>query len=143
VGDLPERERLVWELDQNINRRGLGIDVEFVRAAKTIAERSTDALLEEFAELTNGLTPHQVGKIREWLTGRGFGLGDLQEATVQEALDTLALPAEVRRVLEIRLIAASTSLKKLDAMLACVGPDGGARGLLNITLRLRAAGAGA
>jgi DNA polymerase bacteriophage-type len=130
AGELPERERRVWELDQEINRRGLGIDVGFVRAAKTIAEQSTDALVEEFAELTNGLSPHQVGKIREWLTGHGFGLGDLQEATVQEALDDLALPPDVRRVLEIRLVAASTSLKKLDAMLACVGPDGRARGLL-------------
>jgi DNA polymerase len=130
VGELPEQERRVWELDQKINRRGLGIDVEFVRAAKAIAERSTGALLEEFAALTEGLGPHQVGKTREWLGGRGFGLGDLQEATVQQALDTLTLPPDIRRVLEIRSIAASTSLKKLDAMLACVGPDGRARGLL-------------
>jgi DNA polymerase bacteriophage-type len=36
----------------------------------------------------------------------------------------------VRRVLEIRQIASATSLKKLDAMLACVGPDNRARGLL-------------
>ena len=40
------------------------------------------------------------------------------------------LPDDVRRVLEIRQIAAATSLKKLDAMLACVGADGRARGLL-------------
>jgi DNA polymerase bacteriophage-type len=89
VGELPEQERRVWELDQRINRRGLGIDVELVCAAKIIAEHSTGVLLEEFAELTDGLSPYQIGKTREWLAGRGFGLGDLQEATVQEALDDL------------------------------------------------------
>jgi DNA polymerase len=130
VGELPSQERRVWELDQRINQRGLGIDLEFVRAAKTITEASTDALLPEFALLTSGLSPHQVSKTREWLAGRGLSLPDLQEGTVQDALDTLVLPDDVRRALEIRLIAASTSLKKLDSMLACAGPDGRARGLL-------------
>jgi len=129
-GSLSEQERRVWELDQRINQRGLGIDVELVRAAKRISEISTSALLEEFAGLTRGLSPYQVGKTREWLTGRGFTLENIQEETVQAALDELTLPEDVRRVLEIRLITASTSLKKLDAMLACVGPDGRARGLL-------------
>jgi DNA polymerase len=93
-------------------------------------------LIGEFAELTrqggddDGLTPYQVGKVRDWLTGQGFGLPDLQEATVQTALDEQILPDNVRRVLQIRAITASTSLKKLDAMLACVGADGRARGLL-------------
>ena len=129
-GSLSEQERRVWELDQRINQRGLGIDVELVRAAKRISEISTSALLEEFAGLTRGLSPYQVGKTREWLTGRGFTLENIQEETVQAALDELTLPEDVRRVLEIRLITASTSLKKLDAMLACVGSDGRARGLL-------------
>jgi DNA polymerase len=130
TGELPDQERRVWELDQRINQRGLGIDVEFVRAAKMIAEQSIGALVTEFAELTDGLSPYQVGKTREWLDGRGFNLPDLQEPTVEEALESLVLPNVVRRVLEIRQIAASTSLKKLDAMLACVSPDGRARGLL-------------
>src|SRR5262249_19859836 len=37
---LPQQERKIWELDQAINRRGLGIDVELVRAAKQISETS-------------------------------------------------------------------------------------------------------
>ena len=86
--------------------------------------------ITEFARLTNGVSPHQVQKIREWLRSRKWALPNLESETVSEALELAALPDDVRRVLEIRQIAAAASLKKLDAMLACVGPDGRARGLL-------------
>jgi DNA polymerase len=129
VGSLPERERQVWELDQTINQRGVGIDIEFARAAKEIAESATEALTTEFIELTGGITPHQVEKTRDWLKGQGFTLANLQADTVEAALEDLVLPDDVRRALQIRLITGPTSLKKLDAMLACVGADGRARGL--------------
>ena len=61
--------------------------------------------------------------------GRKWALPNLESDTVGDALE-LDLPDDVRRVLEIRQIAAATSLKKLDAMLACIGSDGRARGLL-------------
>jgi DNA polymerase len=137
VGNLPERERRVWELDQIINQRGVRIDTEFVRAAKAIAEASKGELLAEFAELTKdpdqpdapSLSPHQVEKTREWLKGRGFTFANLEAETIEDALEHLVLPDDVRRVLQIRLITAPTTLKKFDAMLACVGADDRARGL--------------
>src|SRR5262249_2929383 len=128
-GELPERERQVWELDQKINQRGIAIDIGFVNAAKQIAESSAEVLLAEFAALTKGLAPYQVEKTRAWLTGQGFSLPALKEGTVAEALEQV-LPDTVRRVLEIRSATAATSLKKLDAMLGCVATDGRARGLL-------------
>jgi DNA polymerase len=136
VGTLPERERRVWELDQTINQRGIGIDIDFVRAAKHIAEASKGALLEEFADLTKdperiddpGISPYRVAKSREWLKGRGFTFANLGAETVEDALENLVLPDDVKRVLQIRLITAPTSLRKLDAMLSCVGNDGRARG---------------
>jgi DNA polymerase len=129
VGTLPERERVVWELDQTINRRGIRIDLDFVHASKRIAETAKVPLIAEFGELTGGLSPHQVGKTREWLKGRGFTLENLQAETVADALETMTLPPDVRRVLEIRSITGSTALAKLDAMSACAGADGRARGL--------------
>jgi DNA polymerase len=129
AGVLPERERRVWELDPTINRRGIRIDLEFVSAARQIAEASKGALLKEFAKLTDGLSPHQVTATRDWLKGRGFALADLQDDTVNDALENLILPDDVWRVLQIRQIAAPTSLKKLDTMLACVGEGDRARGL--------------
>ena len=126
---LTTPEQAVWELDQRINARGIAIDADFVQAAKRIADRAMSEVAEEFARLTGGLTPHQVQKIRAWLRGRKWALANLEIETVTDTLE-LDLPDDVRRVLEIRQIAAAASLKKLDAMLACVGADGRARGLL-------------
>ena len=127
---LTASEQAVWELDQRINARGIAIDTGFVQAAKRIADQVMGEAITEFARLTNGVSPHQVQKIREWLRCRRWALPNLESETVSEALELAGLPNDVRRVLEIRQIAAAASLKKLDAMLACVGPDGRARGLL-------------
>ena len=129
LGSLPAPEQAVWELDQRINARGIAIDVDFVQAAKRIADQAMGEAIEEFARLTDGVSPHQVQKTRAWLRSRKWALPNLDSDTVGDALE-LDLPDDVRRVLEIRQIAAATSLKKLDAMLACVGDDGRARGLL-------------
>ncbi len=126
---LPTAEQAVWELDQRINARGIAIDVDFVQAAKRIADQAMGEAIEEFAKATGGLSPHQVQKTRVWLKSRKWALPNLDSDTVSDTLE-LDLPDDVRRVLEIRQTVAATSLKKLDAMLACVGADGRARGLL-------------
>ncbi len=120
----------MWELDQRINARGIAIDVGFVLAAKNIADQAMGEVIVEFASLTGGISPYQVQKTREWLKDRECALPNLESETVSDALELAGLPEDVRRVLEIRQITAATSLKKLDAMLACVGADGRARGLL-------------
>ena len=130
LGRLSADEQAVWELDQRINARGIAIDVGFVEAAKSIADQVMGEANEEFARLTDGLSPHQVQKTRDWLKAREWTLPNLDSETVSDALELVGLPYDVRRVLEIRQITAATSLKKLDAMLACVGADGRARGLL-------------
>jgi DNA polymerase len=130
LGALQPGERAVWLLDQKINARGIAIDVGFVEAAKQIADQVMGEAVEEFARLTHGVLPTQVLKIREWLRDNRCALPNLEAETIEEALESAGLPDVVRRVLEIRQIVASASLKKLDAMLAVVEPDGRARGLL-------------
>ena len=111
-------------------RAEIAIDVSFVEAAKRIADQVMGEAIAEFAQLTGDISPHQVQKTRAWLKGRGCVLPNLDSETVGDALELAGLPDDVRRVLEIRQSTAATSLKKLDAMLACVGADGRARGLL-------------
>jgi DNA polymerase bacteriophage-type len=86
--------------------------------------------IAEFVQLTDGVSPFQVQKTRDWLKAREWTLPNLDSETVSDALELARLPDDVRRVLEIRQLTAATSLKKLNAMLACVGDDGRARGLL-------------
>jgi DNA (cytosine-5)-methyltransferase 1 len=130
LGVLATSEQAVWELDQKINARGIAIDVGFVEAAKRITDQVMGEAIAEFVQLTEGITPFQVAKIRDWLKARKWTLANLDADTVSDALELAGLPDDVRRVLEIRQLAAAASLKKLDAMLACVGHDGRARGLL-------------
>jgi DNA polymerase len=131
LGRLPEGERRVQELDALINQRGLAIDLDYVHAAKGLADQLMAESAEEFKALTKpvGLRPTQVQATRAWLAEQGLQLKSLDADTIDEALQS-DLPKNLRRVLEIRQVAASTSLKKLDSMLACVGHDGRARGLL-------------
>ena len=128
LGRLPKRERRVWELDQTINQRGIAIDLDFVRAAKVMADGLMADVTEEFHHLT-GLNPTQVEKIKLWLAERDLELDSLEADAIEKALAGDLSPI-ARRVLQIRSMVAASSLKKLNAMLACAGPDGRARGLL-------------
>jgi DNA polymerase len=153
IGDLSPAERKVWLLDQEINQRGVRLDMEFVRLAQLVVDRATIPLTEEFRDLTGGINPGQRGKIIEWCAGQGTELENLQKPYLAELLGTreeddayeslagdgddgpvsapgVSLPMHVRRVLAIRQMLGSTSIKKLVRMRACVCADGRARGLL-------------
>lgn len=156
LSNVAPHERGVWELDQRINQRGVRIDLDFVRQAQLVVDRATVPLLAEFRDLTGGVNPGQVAEVKKWAAGQGVELENLQKGYLAELLgaeeedsdpttgyDSLAdngdvvLPASpallseaVRRVLEIRQMLGSASIKKLDRMRACVGSDGRARGLL-------------
>lgn len=160
LGDVSAGERKVWLLDQEINHRGVKIDLEFVRAAQQVVDRATVPLLTEFRDLTSGINPTQRDKVVEWCKGQGVELESLRKDYLAELLgsdedgeddagyESLAdeelvasdlsgfggasggLPTPVRRVLEIRQMLGSASIKKLARMQACVGSDGRARSLL-------------
>ena len=154
LGDLSPAERKVWLLDQEINHRGVRLDMEFVRQAQLVVDRATPPLLEEFRDITGGINPGQVAKVIEWCGAQGVALENLQKGYLAELLgegeeddDSSAtdeggdwvhgvglpkprLPGNVERVLTIRGMLGSASIKKLARMQACVGLDGRARGLL-------------
>lgn len=129
---LKPSEQATWVLDFKINQRGVPIDVASVHAAKKVIEEETRALNTELRKLTNGFVPAATnpGKIIAWLRDvKGVEVHSLTKADVRELLDRDDLDKDARRVLEIRQQGGKTSVKKLDAMLACVSADGRARGL--------------
>lgn len=152
LGWLPPGERAVWLLDQRINQRGIGVDLDFVDAAQKVVDAGSAPLLREFADLTGGLAPTQRDKFMAWLSRNGVDLPDLKKETLAEILgdnegdedvdgfDELAgddvrsvhvsLPAAAHRALTIRSLVGSASIKKLKRMVACTCADGRARGLL-------------
>jgi DNA polymerase len=126
---LPADERKVWELDQRINMRGVRIDLEAARAGVQMVEAVSEEINEEFRELT-GVNVTQRDKFLGWLADQGHPLDNTQGDTVEEALQAPALPAGVRRALELHKRSSKASNNKLRAMLAVTCSDGRARRLL-------------
>ena len=128
LGDLPERELPVFLLDQEVNMRGIHLDLEGVAAATAVVEQRSGELAQEFEELT-GLQPTQRDKVMAWCVGGGVALENMQAGYLKELLEDGDLPqGKVRRALEIRLRINKASTKKLDAMSRQRGGDGGEPG---------------
>ena len=142
LGPLPHGERNVWLLDQRINERGVLLDLPFILMAQRIVDLATEPLTEEFRQITGGLNPTQVGKFKTWIEDQGvyidslakevvaaiLGEEDVDEYDILERVENIVLPENVYRVLKIRSLIGSASVKKLKRMLACVGMDGRVRG---------------
>lgn len=116
LGDLPDRELPHFQLDQEINMRGLFLDAEGIAAAAAIVDQRAEALTGRFRTLT-GLNPTQNAKLLPWFAARGLALDNMQAAYIEDLLEEGAVPAgECREALTIRLQVNKASTKKLDAM---------------------------
>jgi DNA polymerase len=124
----PEYERRLWCLDQHINDRGVGIDRDLVSRAVELDAEYQERLYTEAVQLTGLANPRSVAQLKQWLSDRGVTVDSLSKGKAKELLDTV--DDTTRRVLELRLEMAKTSIKKYEAMERAVCPDGRARGLL-------------
>lgn len=120
----------LWEeyhQDQNINDRGIGIDVDFVKAAITIDEESKSKIQEELKELTGLENPNSVLQMIGWLREHGVTTNSLDKKAVKELLKVV--DAKTTKVLKLRQQAAKSSVSKYQAMVNCICLDGRARGM--------------
>lgn len=120
----------VWEeyhQDQVINDRGIGIDVDFVKAAIAIDEESKAKIREELKELTGLEKPNSVLQMIGWLREHGVTTDSLDKKAVKELLK--AVDEKTAKVLKLRQQAAKSSVSKYQAMMNCVCKDGRARGM--------------
>ena len=131
LGQLPERELKIWQLDQKINQRGVHIDIEAVNKSIVILQQYSDKLITELEILTEGkiTSAGQRDKIIEWCKDRGEELPGLTKADVEEALPKIK-DAKVKRVLEIRQALSKTSTAKYEAMKNSTAKDGRIRDVL-------------
>lgn len=109
-------ELLFWQIDQEINHRGLGIDRKGVRDCIAVLQQAIDQYGAECVAITGGLESGQLQEIRGWLSAQGVSMPDMQADTVEMKLRDPNLPWHARRVLEIRSLIGSASVKKLFAM---------------------------
>lgn len=105
-----------WLIDQEINHRGLGIDRQGVRDCIAVLGEALESYGRECVEITGGIESGQLAAINGWLHAQGVHLDNMQAETVERALEWDWLPEQARRVLEIRSLIGSASVKKLYAM---------------------------
>ena len=119
----------VWDqyhLDQQINDRGIAVDMALVRSAISIDERSREELTAKLKELTMLENPNSVQQMKDWLADNGLETETLGKKQVTELLKTA--PEPLRSVLVLRQQLAKSSVKKYQAMEATVCADGRVRG---------------
>lgn len=130
IPDLSPELQEIWFNDQRINNRGVYLDSEGTDACIHIIEEAFDTYAPEVSALTDGLveTPSQVSAILQWMHGLGVHADNLDDEAVEELLER-DLPEKVRRVLEVRALLSSGSVKKLYALKARQCRDGRVKGL--------------
>ena len=120
----------VWDeyyIDQEINDRGIALDMTLVKNAIAFDEKSKAELSEKMQELTNLNNPNSVQQMKQWLAGNGLEMDSLGKKEVAAVLKTA--PEPLRTVLTLRQQLAKSSVKKYQAMENAVCEDGRARGM--------------
>ena len=120
----------IWEeyhLDQEINDRGIGVDMELVRQAIAVDARSRERLTAAMQELTELENPNSVQQMKQWLADQGMETDTLGKKAVAELIRTA--PEPLREVLSLRQQLAKSSVKKYTAMENAVCADSRAHGM--------------
>jgi len=120
----------IWDeyhIDQEINDRGVALDMELVRQAIQMDARSRSELTQAMKDMTELENPNSVQQMKQWLSDNGLETNTLGKKAVAELLKTA--PPELQKVLTLRQQLAKSSVKKYQAMETAVCADGRARGM--------------
>lgn len=120
----------VWDeyhLDQEINDRGILVDVPFVEKCMEIDKVSREHLMSQMQELTSLENPNSVAQMKDWLSDNGIETETLGKKAVAALIDEV--PDEMSEVLSLRQKLAKSSVRKYQAMQNSVCADGRVRGM--------------
>ena len=120
----------IWNeywLDQEINDRGIAVDMDVVRNAILFDERSKSSLSEKMKELTGMDNPNSVQQMRSWLFEHGLEMDSLGKKEVSAVLKTASEP--LKTVLSLRQQLAKSSVRKYQAIRNAVCKDNRVRGM--------------
>ena len=120
----------VWEeyhIDQEINDRGVRLDMELVQQAIKMDTRSRRELTTAMKRITALENPNSVQQMKQWLSDNGMETESLDKKAVAELLKDA--PEELREVLSLRQQLAKSSVRKYQAMENTVCSDNRARGM--------------
>lgn len=126
---IPDIERKMYVLDQNINDRGILVDMELTESAIAVDNTYTSILTQHAQQLTGLENPNSPVQIRQWIEKvTGCVVMSLSKETMPDLMKEFADYPDVIELLNIRKKLSKTSIKKYYAMLNCAMKDHRVRG---------------
>jgi DNA polymerase len=124
---VPEFVWHEYNIDQQINDRGILIDLDLAKSAITLDKISRDQLMTKLQQITHLENPNSVMQIKNWLENNGLKVDSLGKKNVTRLIAVTA--GKVKQVLQLRSLLSKSSTKKYQVMLDTVCSDGRARGM--------------
>ena len=124
---VPEEIWDEYHIDQEINDRGIRVDMPFVEQAIAVDELSRKRLTATMKKLTDLENPNSVLQMKEWLAGNGLETDSLGKKTVAALIDET--DGAVSQALSLRQQLAKSSVKKYQAMVNATCADDRCRGM--------------
>ncbi|QYE99567.1 DNA polymerase [Paraclostridium sordellii] len=131
---IPKIEQKLWELDQEINDRGVLIDKKLLENACTCDEKFKEDLMKKLKSITKVDNPKSNNQIKSYLKTMGIEVSSLNKESVANLLKSEEVLnhrkyEEIKEVLNLRSRLNKTSTKKYEAMKRCICSDDRIRGL--------------
>lgn len=120
----------VWDeyhIDQEINDRGVRLDMDLVEKAIEMDARSRAELITAMKDITSLENPNSVQQMKQWLAMQGIEVDSLGKKEVAKLIETV--PPQLKEALELRQQLARSSVRKNQTMQRAVCNDGRARGM--------------
>lgn len=124
---VPDKIWDEYHVSEEINDRGIGVDMVLVKEAIEIDSISRDHLTSKMQDMTNLDNPNSVQQMKMWLSDNGMEMESLGKKEVAAAIKTA--PQDITDVLSLRQQLAKSSVKKYTAMENAVCMDSRARGM--------------
>lgn len=125
---ISESEHRLYVLDQNINDRGVLVDLELARQAVKLNSIQTAVATEQAYTLTGLENPNSVAQLKAWLTENGVEIESLSKKAVSALVDET--DGDIQEMLHLRLLMSKTSVKKYEAVMRSVCKDNRVRGMM-------------
>lgn len=125
---VSETEWQNYILDQEINDRGIMLDMDLVESAIECDNEMRESNLQTAREITGLENPNSTVQLKEWLSEQGVKTETLSKDAIEELLSEAT--DNVAEMLNIRKQLAKSSVKKYTAMETAVCKDSRARGLI-------------
>lgn len=126
---VPQTEQDLWTLDQEINDRGVQLDLLLMEGAVACDIEAKEKAMERAVALTGLSNPNSPTQMMGWLKEQGAEIPNMRAETINLFLEEYT-SGPVHEALKLRQELSKSSIKKYGKMQSMVCADERVRGLL-------------